>query len=198
MSWFKREPTRTQLLDEVAEGLVMTSIKSPVPEWLSEEAEQPLEHVQAEWIALNRWSLDYTIQKTLQSYDKVRPLWEAVEKKTRAYLVTQPCYQHFRDVVDARSKDYGEWFNFGLSQCKSAEPFLTFAAFVATRILKPEQDLKVGLNSFEQEMGGASMYINIATLAGLSSYITNTMKATAEFLKRTETNVPRVFTGTMQ
>ncbi len=198
MSWFKRQPTRAQLVDQLAEELVTASIKSPVPEWLTDHAEQPLENVQAEWVAFERWTLDYIIQKTLGSYDKVRPLWEAVEMKTRAHLGRQLCYRHFGSIADARSREYGEWFNFGLSQCKSAEPFLSFASFVATRILKPEQRLKVGLNSFEQALEGANMYEDLATLVALSSYITDTMKTTGEFLKKMEKDIPRLFAGPMQ
>jgi hypothetical protein len=100
--------------------------------------------------------------------------------------------------VNERAKEYGDWFNFGLVKCASAEPLFTFFGYVATRILKPYQSLKVGLALFDQEMEGADTVKNAAVIAALSHHITGSLTSTAEFLKTLEVKVPQMFDGPLK
>jgi hypothetical protein len=195
VSIFNHRPARAQLLEQLAKDLVKPVVKEPPPTWLTEHAEQAPENVRAEWVALQRWVLDYTIQKTLVSYEKVQPLWETVESNLRANLAAQPFLPHFQKIANERAKEYGDWFNYGLAKCRSAQPLFTFFGYVATRILKPYQPLKVGLAAFEQEIEGADMVKRAAVVAALSHHITANLTSTAEFLKTLEAKVPQIFDG---
>ena len=198
MSLFNRHPTRAQLLEQLAEDLAKPVAKDPPPNWLTEHAEQAPENVRAEWVALQRWVVDYTIQKTLVSYERVQPLWETVERRLRADLTTEPFLPYFQKIVNERAKEYGDWFNVGLAKCTSAQPLFTFFGFVATRILKPYQPVKVGIATFDQEIEGADMFKNAAVVAALSHHITRRLESTAEFLKTLEAKVPQMFDGPLK
>jgi hypothetical protein len=150
---FRSQPR--DVMGKVAASLLDAGCSGQLPEWMASGIEQPREVAQAEWLALQVWILDYTIQKTLATYEKVQPLWRAIQRQCRSRIPPN-VYPHFVNIMNERTKEYGDWFNFGFRKCESAEPLcktatplFTFYGFVATRIVKPPQTLEVGVSTFQ-------------------------------------------------